>query len=189
MDSGRIWGKVNWTGSTSFQKDFFKKIAEKGPITLYELSNKSNPKNPPYTSVTRILERWEELLWITVFDKKKLRNGNIRKTYIPTVTGVVHFFAPKYEVTNDLKSQFKKWGKEPKFYTGWEPFDIMGEYTNDPKKTIKNILLSVSFTDNADKECDKPIPQELRPAIGAIIFQHNNKKLYDKQYNELYNDF
>nr|ABZ06829.1 hypothetical protein ALOHA_HF4000ANIW93E5ctg3g1 [uncultured marine crenarchaeote HF4000_ANIW93E5] len=49
------------------------------------------------------------VLWITVFDKKKLRNGNIRKTYIPTVTGVVHFFAPKYEVTNDLKSQFKKW--------------------------------------------------------------------------------
>ena len=60
MGPGRIWGKVNWTGSTSFQKGFFKKIAEKGPITLYELSNKSTPKNPPYTSVTRILERWEE---------------------------------------------------------------------------------------------------------------------------------
>jgi len=171
------------------EMEVFKKIAEKGPITLYELSNKSNPKNPPYTSVTRILERWEELLWITVFDKKKLRNGNIRKTYIPTVTGVVHFFAPKYKVTNDLKSQFKKWGKEPKFYTGWEPFDIMGEYTNDPKKTIKNILLSTSFTDNAEKECDKSLSKEERIIVGPLLFQMRNKKLYDMQYNELYNDF
>jgi hypothetical protein len=171
-------------------KIIFKKIAKEGPISLYELSNKKrNSDNPPYTSVRRSIENLIDEGWIVVFAEEVRQGGRICKTYIPTLQGIVHFFAPNLKETNQYKSQFKKWANEEKFYAGWEPIDVYNEYRKAPKQTMKNILLSTKFTDATDAECDKPIPDELRSTIGTILFRYKNLELFTKQYDELYNTF
>ena len=88
-------------------KIIFKKIAKEGPISLYELSNKKrNSDNPPYTSVRRSIENLIDEGWIVVFAEEVRQGGRICKTYIPTLQGIVHFFAPNLKETNQYKSQF-----------------------------------------------------------------------------------
>ena len=178
--------------NSDIESTVFEAIAEKGPISVYEASDKKDPNNPSFASVHRHFKNLEEEKLITIYAEGLSKNGRPKKLYGPTFEGIIEFYFDDEGIPDqELGSVFKKWAKQKKFFESEQgpvkTFDY-DDYKKNPDKVFEVFKKLVKFYKKSLLESEKPIPDEMKIHVGMLIYSMKNQKEYLETIEYLYKE-